>query len=177
LGDIELFASLKRKDSIMATSITDTRDLFRQAIRAFQSVLEIGFDVQEESTRWFTQLLNGLGSTGQWHLRGIVVVDEAMAMSQETVEEAIRLMNQNATASLELLQKAFECRPPESYPVAQDKMQELWDSGLDALRTNIQSVVDANAQAMRSWAKTFTLLTDGVSGDGSQSNAYRGNGN
>jgi hypothetical protein len=56
-------------------------------------------------------------------------------------------------------------------------MQELWDSGLDALRTNIQSVVDANAQAMRSWAKTFTLLTDGVSGDGSQSNAYRGNGN
>jgi hypothetical protein len=55
-------------------------------------------------------------------------------------------------------------------------MQELWDSGLDALRTNIQSVVDANAQAMRSWAKTFKLLTDGVSGEGGQFNAFRGNG-
>jgi hypothetical protein len=103
-------------------------------------------------------------------------MDQAMTASQENLEEAILLMNQNAAASMELLEKAFEGGPLDWYPDAQVATQELWKSGLEALRTDIQSVVDANARAMQSWAKTFKLLTDENPGNGRRAKVYRGNG-
>src|SRR5208337_69168 len=96
--------------SLAMTSSSKSDDLFRQAMRAWETAAEAGVKMQEECAKWVRQMYCESSILSDWYEKGQKVMNEAIAKSQENVDEAIRLMNQQAEASLKLVQKALEVR-------------------------------------------------------------------
>ncbi len=88
-----------------------------------------------------------------WYEKGQKVMSEAIAKSQENVDEAIRLMNQQAEASLKLIQKAFEVRDAEAPAEAPKKLTEWWQAALETMRINNQAVLKANSRILSTWSE------------------------
>ena len=84
------------------TSSPKSDDLFRQAMRAWETAAEAGVKMQEECAKWVRQMYCESSTLTDWYEQGQKVMSEAIAKSQENVDEAIRLMNQQAEASLKL---------------------------------------------------------------------------
>src|SRR5580700_448088 len=104
-----MFRSLgNRSLEMMDSSKSD--DLFRQAMRAWETAAEAGVKMQEECAKWVRQMYCESSTLSDWYEKGQKVMGEAIAKSQENVDEAIQLMNQQAEASLKLVQKALEVR-------------------------------------------------------------------
>ena len=135
------------------TSSTPTAsDLFEQASRTFQSAVRSGIKLQEESTRWFTELIHQLGSPQEWQERTQAVMEDTIGLAQKNTEEAIRLMNQNAEAGMNLMRKALEAWQAESSSEAQSKTREAWEIALGAMHTNTEAIVQANTRNLERWA-------------------------
>ena len=89
----------------------------------------------------------------EWYEKGHKAMTEALARSQENVNEAIRLMNQQAEASLKLIQKALEVRDTESPGDGPTKLADWWQAALDTMRTNNQAVLKANSRILSTWSE------------------------
>jgi hypothetical protein len=61
----------------MNTSSASFTELFEQAARTFENTLKAGIAVQQESTKWFSDALRGLGAPQQWQSRNQAVMDQA----------------------------------------------------------------------------------------------------
>ena len=100
------------------TGSAKSDDLFRQAMRAWETAAEAGVKMQEECATWVRQMFCESSTLSEWYEKGRKTMSETLAKSQENVDEAIRLMNQQAEASLKLIQKALEVRDTERRPMA-----------------------------------------------------------
>src|SRR5208337_2860118 len=78
------------------TSSPKSDDLFRQAMKAWETAAEAGVKMQEECAKWVRQMFCESSTLTDWYEKGQKVMSEAIAKSQENVDEAIRLMNQQA---------------------------------------------------------------------------------
>jgi hypothetical protein len=132
---------------------SNVTELFDQAIETFDSALRTGVRIQEEATKWWTDMINEADSLQELQMRTRVMMNEAMPAAQKSVDQAMKLIDRTYRTSLDLLKKAFETGQSESIYEAQMKTQELWEATLAALRTNAQAIVQVNAQAMESWAE------------------------
>jgi hypothetical protein len=128
-------------------------DLFRQAMTAWQSAAEAGVKMQEECAKWVRQMFCESSTLTDWYEKGQKVMSEAIAKSQENVDEAIRLMNQQAEASLKLIQKALEVRDGEAPAEAPKKLTEWWQAALETMRINNQAVLKANSRILSTWSE------------------------
>jgi len=146
------------------STIPDASELFGQASRAFEAALKQGIKIQEESAKWMTDMMSDFGSPKKWQERTQAVMEEAVAAAQKNVDEAIRLMNQNAQTSIDLMQKAMEARQSESAADAQTTMREWWESLMGAMRTNTQAVLQANNRLVESWAGIARKMDGGMFG-------------
>ncbi len=136
----------------MSTVKNDPGELFTQAMGMFDSALKTGAKFQEESARWFTNMLTGLGTPQSGQKKTEEVMAEAMTTAQKNVDEALKMMEQNAHTGMDLLQKAFDARQADTGPDAQAKTKELWETALGALRINAEAVLQANKKVVESWA-------------------------
>ncbi|MGA2067345.1 MAG: hypothetical protein ABSG86_20405 [Thermoguttaceae bacterium] len=142
----------------MATAAQTSDDLFRQAIRAWESAVESGVKMQEEYTKWLRQTCCESGAIKDWYGKTQSAVGETVAKVQENVDEAVRLVNQQAESSIRLVQKAMALRQTETGGEAQGKLAEWWESALDAARTNTQAVLAANSRMMATWSEMARKL-------------------
>jgi hypothetical protein len=136
----------------------DASELFGQSMRMFETAMRTGAKVQEESARWFSGMVSNMASPQGWQKRTEEVINETISITQKNVEEALRVMNQNARTGIELLQKAFEARQADSPTDAQTKSRELWETALGALRANTEAVLQANSRWAESWAEVTRRL-------------------
>ena len=127
-------------------------DLFRQAIRAWESAVESGVKMQEEYTKWLRQSCCQSGAIKDWYGKTQSAVGETVAKVQENIDEAVQLVNQQAESSIRLVQKALEARQNESGADAQTRLTEWWDAALEAARTNTQAVLAANSRMLATWS-------------------------
>ncbi len=130
----------------------DASSLFDQAVETYEAALKTGVKIQEETTRWWSQMMTDLGSPQNWQQRAQQVLNDAIPTAQKSFDESVKVMNQNAATCLDLLQKAMETGQSESMADAQNKTRQLWESSLNALRTNTQAMISANGRIMESWA-------------------------
>jgi hypothetical protein len=128
-------------------------DLFRQSMRAWETAAEAGVKMQEECAKWVRQMFCESSTFNAWYEKGQKVMSEAIAKSQENVDEAIRLMNQQAEASLKLIQKALEVRDTESPSDGPAKLTDWWQSALETMRINNQAVLKANSRILSTWSE------------------------
>jgi len=128
-------------------------DLFRQAMRAWETAAEAGVKMQEECAKWVRQMFCESSTLTDWYEKGQKVMSEAITKSQENVDEAIRLMNQQAEASLKLVQKALEVRDTESPTDGPKKLTDWWQAALETMRINNQAVLKANSRILSTWSE------------------------
>src|SRR5208337_3786702 len=135
------------------TSSPKSDDLFRQAMRAWETAAEAGVKMQEECAKWVRQMFCESSTLSDWYEKGQKVMSEALVKSQENVDEAISLMNQQAEASLKLVQKALEIRDGESPGDAPKKLTDWWQAALETMRINNQAVLRANSRILSTWSE------------------------
>jgi hypothetical protein len=135
----------------MSTATGSFNELFEQAARVFENGLRAGTTMQQETTKWFAETLRAVGSAQQWQVRNQAAIEQAMSTFQKNVDAGLKMMNENAKTSLELLERAFDARPIEPDPDSHARSREMWETAMGALRKNMQMMVEANARVVESW--------------------------
>jgi hypothetical protein len=136
----------------ISSSPTSPGNLFGQAMDAFQSAIQTGVKMQEESTRRYLELLGQFGSPADWQKTTQKITNEAITATQQSIDQSIQLINQNAQRAVVLLEKAFETRPTQAGANGNDTAESLWGTALKAMRSNTQTILDANARMLESWS-------------------------
>ncbi len=103
--------------------------------------------------QWVRQIFCESSTLTDWYEKGEKVMHEAIAQSQVNVDEAISLMNQQAEASLKLVQKAIEVRDAESPSEGPKKLAAWWQAALETMRINNQAVLTANSRILNTWSE------------------------
>jgi BMFP domain-containing protein YqiC len=128
-------------------------DLFEQAMDTYNSAFKTGIKMQEDTARWWADLMGETSPVQDWQKRAQAMMADAMPLAQKTAEEALRVIEQNSRTSLDLLRKVFDTAQSESVSDARDKIQGLWEASLGTLRENAQALVQANAKTIESWSE------------------------
>lgn len=126
-------------------------DLYDQAMKSYEQALKTGMKMQEESAKYFSNLVNQSTSPQDWQKRIKTVADEFIPQTQKTVDEGVKLIEQTSRTSIELLKKAVATGQPTSVQDAQAKFLGLWEASLNAMRDTAVSVTQANNKAIESW--------------------------
>jgi hypothetical protein len=145
----------------MTTSTQGTDEVVRQGIRAWETAIDAGVKMHEEGSKWLRQMFSEAGSLNDWYDKSQTAASDIMAKAQENVDETIRLVNQNAEASVKLIQKLLDARQSDSNSDAQARLVEWWEAALDAMLMNTQAGLQANGRILTAWSE----LAKRVNGD------------
>jgi hypothetical protein len=137
----------------MATATRDGEDLFRQAICAWESAVDSGVKMQEECAHWLRQMCCDTNALSEWYNRGQAVAGKTISKAQENIDEVVRVMNQNVESGVRLIQKALEARQAETASNVRQRIGDWWQTALEAMRTNTQSVFQANSRMLSIWSE------------------------
>ncbi len=141
------------------TPTIDAGQLFEQALRSYETALKSGIGIQQEQVKRFTDMLGQFSSPHEWLEKTQAVINDAIPNTRKNVDEITRVVQQNSTTCLELLEKACAASRCTSMSDAQAKTRELWEASLGALRANAQAAVQANSRLLESLADL--VKTDG----------------
>jgi hypothetical protein len=136
----------------VATTTNNATELFGQAARSFESAIQTGIKLQEESVKCVTDMLGNIGSPQKWQKKAQDVMEDMVGASQKNMDEAVQVMNDNAKVSMDLLKKAFESRPADANE-AQSRAMNLWETSLGMLRNNTEAVLRANTRVVEAWTE------------------------
>jgi hypothetical protein len=128
-------------------------DVMEQAIDSWDVALKNGVRIQEETARWWSEVMSEAGSAQDWQKRVQNAMSEAIPAAQKNAEDGLRLMDQSCRSGLDLFKRAVEATQAENLGQAQAKAQELWEASLAAMRANAQAVVQANARIVDAWTQ------------------------
>lgn len=128
-------------------------ELFDQAIETFDSALKTGVRIQEEATRWWTDMLRESDTLQELQHRAQSMMMEALPTTQKNVDQYIKLLDKTYHTSIELLNKALQATQSGSLTDAQQRIQEFWEATFTALRSNAQAIVQVNTRTMEAWSE------------------------
>ena len=111
----------------------ESRDLFQQSVRTFQSLLRIGAEVQEQSARCFADMLNGVASDEHWQQQQLAAIQQLIEANKRKTEETIHQINQNARESLDLLRRALNGSGLGVYADHATAMLDNWELDLKTM--------------------------------------------
>jgi len=137
-------------------------ELFEQAMKNYEQALKTGLKLQEESGKWWTNLLGQTSSPQDWQKRAKALADELLPQTQKGIDECLKLVEQNSRVSLDLLKKASNLAQSASPAEAQTKFLSFWETSLNALRDTAQTVTQANTKAMEAWTDFVRKSTEPV---------------
>lgn len=130
-----------------------TTELFEHAMEMWETAIQTGVKLQEESTKRFADMMTQFGPPQEWQKRTQSFVSDAIQTTQKNVEDAMRVMNESAKRTMDLLQKALDAGQVEANADPQAKARDVWEATLSALRANAQAIVQANTRVLESWAE------------------------
>jgi hypothetical protein len=126
-------------------------ELFEQATKNYEQALKTGLKLQEESGKLWTNLFNQVSSPQDWQKKVKTTFDDVIPQTQKTLDETLKLVEQNSRTGVELFKKAVAAGQSTSLQDAQARFLGLWEASLNALRDTTQAVVQNNTRAIESW--------------------------
>lgn len=81
-------------------------DLFEQAMKSYEQALRTGVKMQEESAKFFNNLVNQATSPQDWQKRMKAMTDDLIPQTQKSVDEGLKIIEQTSRTSVELLKKS-----------------------------------------------------------------------
>ncbi len=130
-------------------------ELLEQAVKNYEQAVQTSLRVQQESSKWWLDLMAQSGLPHDWQKRLGNLANEVLPLAQKRMEESIRLVEQTGRISLDLLKQSIDSLKAESAGANPSKMQDLWEASLQALRNNAQAIGQTNARILECWAQFF----------------------
>lgn len=130
-------------------------ELCEQAFNQWEQSLKAGLKFQEDAARLCLEPLAPFPTTAEARKRLMQLASEGTAATQRNVEEGIRLMEQASKTSLDAYKQLMQVFPMEPAEGVQSKVKTMWDNYLGAMRTNVQTLAQANARLMESWVQAL----------------------
>jgi hypothetical protein len=136
-----------------ATATQNGEDVVRQAIGAWESAVDSGVKMQEEYAAWLRQMCCNSETLSEWYNKGQALAGETIVKAQQNIDEAVRLMNQQAEASMKLIQKALDVRQNDHVTSdARLRFADWWETALEAMRSNSHAILKANSHMLSTWS-------------------------
>ena len=132
---------------------TQTSDLFEQAFANYEKTFKTSLKMQEEASKHWSSLFAQAVPVSTWQSSAQSLNTDAVTLVRKQLEESLKLMEQSSQASTDLLKqglKNLQVPPAENTPA---KLQELWETCLQTLQQNAQSVVHLNGKVMTAWGE------------------------
>ncbi|MEZ6190391.1 MAG: hypothetical protein R3C45_03775 [Phycisphaerales bacterium] len=134
-------------------------ELLDEAGQAYFKTMKSGLKLQEDVTQWWTDQTRSVNGSADWMKKPKEALDQLVRQWQENAEQSLKAMEKNTQQSIELLNKAFAVGQADSVEAAQKKLNELWESSLEAMRANVQSTLQANAKVAEAWMDLVSKQT------------------
>ncbi|HEX9786212.1 MAG TPA: hypothetical protein VGA56_26230 [Opitutaceae bacterium] len=126
-------------------------DLFEEAFKTYEQSLKTSINIQEDTVKLWKDLLTSAKTPTDFKKRIGEMADEIFPAAKKRMEQALQSMEENSKAGTDLLQKAFQVWQPGTVAEAQNRVRELWESSLSAVRMNAQTIVKTNQQVLDYW--------------------------
>lgn len=127
-------------------------EFVRQGIRAWESAIEATAKMQEEGNKWLRQVFSDAGSVNDLYEQGQAFAADIVTKTQANVDEAIRLINQNAESTVRLVQKALDARQTETSAEARARLADWCEAAMETMLMNTQAVLQANSRMLTAWS-------------------------
>jgi len=128
-------------------------ELFDQAMKSYEQALRTGVRLQEDTARWWTNFLHQAACTQDWQRQINSVMMHAIPTAQRNMEESIRLIDQSSKNGLNLLKRAVDAPRTNAASDVQSQVQDIWQSSLNVLQSNMQAITESQARVMESWTE------------------------
>ena len=136
---------------IQTATKNNSSRLFQQAMGSFHTALRTGVKLQEESVQRCVEILRDVGSPLEWERTSPAKVTKAIEATQRNVDESIRFMNDNAQQTVKFMEMALEMYQADGEASEEDGY--FWNHALNAMRTNVEIIRQANSRVLESWGE------------------------
>lgn len=126
-------------------------ELFEQTMKNYEQALKTGLKLQEESTKCWTGLMTQVTTPQDLQKKIKTMADDLIPQTQKSIEDCIKLIEQNSRTNLELLKKAVSAAQATTLQEAQQRFLGFWEASLNAMRDTAQSVTQTNNKAIEGW--------------------------
>jgi len=151
------------KKTATTTAADSAQDLFKDAIKLYEEALKNGIQLQEESLQLWKDMLAQVGTPDELQKKIDKMTGGVFPESRKKMEEILKVFQDNTSQSMDLFNKAMGVCQASSWEDGQGRVQDLMESSMAAMRTNVHTILDTNTKMMASWqdlvektaAKTF----------------------
>ena len=118
---------------------------------AVMRALKSGIQLQEESVNLWKELLTKLGSPEEFQAKLESMRADAFPKARKRMEEFVETFNRTSNQTIDLFEKTLGVYQATSVTDAQRRVQDLIESSLSVLRTNVHSAMNTNAKIIADW--------------------------
>lgn len=120
-------------------------DLVNETTRNYEHVVRNAFKVQQESLRWWGAMLGATTPNGQSQSK--TFIDELLPHTQRSMNEWLKVWEENSRASVELFKKSVAMAQADSLQDAQNKATSLWEAAARAAADTTQAITHATTKS------------------------------
>lgn len=128
-----------------------TQKAVQDALKFFEDALKSGIQLQEESIKFWKDVLEQTGSPEELRKKLESLTKDSLPLDKQRLEDITRVFQDSAKQCTDLFAKTMSLYQVSSPAEGQDRLQDLVETSLSALRSNVHAVVDMNSQMTRSW--------------------------
>ena len=139
-------------------------DLFHQAMLDYEKALEAGIQLQEQSVKFWEDILAQTGSMEALQTKLESLSAEVFPRARKGLEDCIEavsmnlmLANRASDQALDLFSRAASVLQSTSISEAQGRLQSLIDHSITATHNDVQRVLNTNARVFGWWAEMASL--------------------
>lgn len=142
------------------TSTTEaSQDVLKDAIKFYEEALKSGIQLQEESLDMWKDFLKQLGTPEELREKLEAMTGGVFPESKEKLESVLKAFQENSRQGMELCNKAMTVCQSTSMVEGQARFQDLMESSLTTMRSNVHTVLDTNSKMMNSWNEMVEKAT------------------
>lgn len=142
-----------------ATASDSAQDLMKDAIKLYEEALKNGIQLQEESLELWKSILNQVGTPDELKDKIDEMTGGVFPETRKKMEDIFKVFQDNMSQSTELFNKAMGVCKASSFEDGQARVQDLMESSLGAMRSNVQTVLDTNSKMVTSWTELVEKTT------------------
>lgn len=128
-------------------------EMFDQAMKNYEQTLRTGVKLQEDTAKWWTNFFHQATQTQELQRQMSSIVSQSIPTAQRSMEESLKLIDQASKATLNLLKKTMNGSCTSAASDVQSDVQQLWQSSLNVIQSNLQSINESQTKAMESWTE------------------------
>lgn len=131
------------------------QEVLNDALKYYEEALKSGIQLQEDTLKLWKDVLDKVSSPEDLRKKLEEVVDDLLPKSQERAKDMLALFQDNAKHCTDLMGKTLNVYTATNFADSQNRFQDLIETSLAAMRTNVHAIIDVNAKTVKPWDGLF----------------------